>query len=486
MKKNHQELYNIAKKFEREKKYDEALKRYKELKDYNVSDFELDFNYAKLLIRTGNNVELGKEILESLEHNYLYDWVILEMGKADFKLGDLESGMEKMKDLIERDTRCMNDAIYEMVKCFITTKEYDKAERYIEMLYNDEKYKTAGAIVKARMHNSCDEFEKTKEILSKIIYTKKDQEGKALYEYGIAEIGLGNHENAVKIFKDVIKYNGGKTEEAYHYLGLSELYISDYKSAKEHLKKAMDTNIYKKYDSKLQYARILKFEGNYEESKKMLNDLLDTAVKNKALLELIFFDLHEEKYDDVADKVSQVDKLCENDDFLIGIEYLKRIKFIVKYRSNMLEKEDLKNISYCERQLVNYSKNIALEHIRNHYNENSKKEKHSLFNSDIDIEDLYEDAKEKIKNLTPNFTLVDKYYVRYDKPIGTLDGVETNILAVVTNINTKDIIAMYPTIDIKGYNRFELTKEEKPQKQMKKESAIEKFYRRYGNNINKN
>lgn len=82
-----------------------------------------------------------------------------------------------------------------------------------------------------------------------------------------------------------------------------------------------------------------------------------------------------------------------------------------------------------------------------HLDENDTKKIHSCYNENLNIDKLFEEIQLKIANLSPyKSTLVDKYTIEYGYNIGSIDNIQTNFIRVITILNTKDIITMYPIL----------------------------------------
>ena len=122
--------------------------------------------------------------------------------------------------------------------------------------------------------------------------------------------------------------------------------------------------------------------------------------------------------------------------------------------------------TYTERQLYNYSKKEALMHIDR---EHDKKEV-ALFNKDINLEDLFEEIPELLKDARLlNDDLFLKYEITYEN-IGIVNGKRVDTFLVVVTPEKQNIITMYP------HN----SRREKEDSKVKRKSAIDKFYERYG------
>lgn len=159
------------------------------------------------------------------------------------------------------------------------------------------------------------------------------------------------------------------------------------------------------------------------------------------------------------------------DDYLI----ILKIKLGLEVKTNTLEQDVLKS------QLTNYDSKLSLMHIKQHTIENDENEI-NYFDDNIDIEKIFKIASENIfssKKLT-FFSRRDNY-VFYFPNIGK-NG--ENLLRVVTNKGTNEIITMYPSNDNKDYTEFinnNLYEEYIYSKESKTKrlSQIEKFKNRF-------
>lgn len=216
-----------------------------------------------------------------------------------------------------------------------------------------------------------------------------------------------------------------------------------------------------------------------EEEKTLELGKLDPKDKSFALMQLIYLEI---KNKDYIKAYNYFEKLTDYS--CLNKNEIKEINFYLKYKLNLLTEEDKKNKGYFCNQLLNYDEEKALEHIKLHLDENNCKRKHTIYNKTLNINIVFNDIKIRIYDMTPDLsTLVDKYIIEYDYIIGSINNIETNTLKVVTFSNTKNILTMYPII--KGSKKDIINKtstyEEKDKvKQIKRESQIDKFNRKYG------
>lgn len=137
--------------------------------------------------------------------------------------------------------------------------------------------------------------------------------------------------------------------------------------------------------------------------------------------------------------------------------------------------------------IINYNREMALRHIKKHTFEVNYKEKHSLFNSDIDIENLYNDIENSINDSNKAYTdyLIDCYYFGYYN-IGKIKNKQCDYLSVITLHDSNKIISMFPITlkEIKDYHPINKVKEDyKKLSKNKKLSQIDKFNLKYNKKL---
>lgn len=97
------------------------------------------------------------------------------------------------------------------------------------------------------------------------------------------------------------------------------------------------------------------------------------------------------------------------------------------------------NLRYFTSQIVDYDDSALEEKI-----EKNQMLGRSKFKGEIDIKDVISYVKEKIENVEPSYyDLFDRYVIEYPK-VGTVDKKNTDYLMVITNLNTKEIVNIYP------------------------------------------
>ena len=248
-----------------------------------------------------------------------------------------------------------------------------------------------------------------------------------------------NYEKALNIYSNpmspsdtvnlaYILYNSGKLEEAeklYESVNITNLPIDDY------------------YEAFLKYALVETTLGKHDKSNEIIEYLLNS--NNKSL------------------KVERITYI------------LKRLKVLNDtVLGNELEEREY---SYSEKQIINYSEEEAIKHIYEHH---FLIDSFTNFNKDIDCRKLFEFASEKIKEMKPvHEEIFDRYIIDYDDIGYSIEtGEKLNQLEVITILNTKRIITMYPSKFLK-VRMFE-EDDYNSKKPIKKMSRVEWFKAKYG------
>ena len=200
--------------------------------------------------------------------------------------------------------------------------------------------------------------------------------------------------------------------------------------------------------SRLELARILLCKKEYPEAR----ENLEIARKNKklelyALSELVYLAIREEKYEEAY----ELYKMTEQENDYWTIPRKAQIERFLAYKLDKVRNIKFLSDNYFGSQLLDYSEDRAVEHIKLHLDENEEKRLHTTYLEDVDIEKLYEESKTRITSINPSrITVIDKYILDFDNPVGVMkDEEEVDAVAVVTLPNTYDILSIYPTYNSK-------------------------------------
>lgn len=237
------------------------------------------------------------------------------------------------------------------------------------------------------------------------------------------------------------EYSAEKLKRVNHFRQIETLYKNrKYEKAKEEL-----NNFLNKYPTDNlgwhYYAKILMQEGNYENALLILEtnnpeeNLMMQIDRIKCFIELGQF---EESYR----LASALVNIARNS---FTKEFLRKTIIYSLTKLQQLQLLSLTNLNYSENQILDYSKQLALQYIKktNDYNH--------LYNKEIDIEKLFEEVEPLLETsiCLPNTgTLSDTYLFGYPR-IGFSNGKDLNILKVITIHNTHNILTMQPTFQKK-------------------------------------
>lgn len=272
-----------------------------------------------------------------------------------------------------------------------------------------------------------------------IIYSNKtsnNQKIKARFLLCKLQLLVGDYNFAKKNLETLKKNNDIKNEVLLE-LSLLDYYNFNYSSSMHYLNKIpLDINNY-------YYFQILfniKIKTNdYEGALSLFNDL---NINSPHYIQIIYLEIKFKNYEKAYKHLLQLIKY--NHSNYNGVE-LQRIEYFLSHKLNIKSIFDYK--TYSINQMINYNKEQCLEHLLNHKNENEEKTIHSVFTKRINVNDLYDDIKAKLSTSKPyKFNLADKYLIDMNYTVGKVCDFKTTKLEVVTAVNTKDIITVYPNL----------------------------------------
>lgn len=216
-----------------------------------------------------------------------------------------------------------------------------------------------------------------------------------------------------------------------------------------------------KHNSLVELGKQAKLYGDFDIARYFFEEMVktDKLASIYAILELINLDLLENKLDE-AYKLLQ-----ENYTRLMNVvdnKVITNTDFYIRYKLGLLNDDDDKT-KYYRRNLIRYNQNDVINHIKRHTNSSDGKKIHSQFSENIDIYVLLYNAKKLISNINPSYsTSVDIYYVNYGEVVGNVNDEETTYLEIVTYINTKNILTIYPIskeiVNDERYNKQKVKK----------------------------
>lgn len=336
-----------------------------------------------------------------------------------------------------------SNAMLELGKIEFEQGNIDKARSYFTKLISREEDPMA-YIELAKLECTVRNYSTAKSILELVVYKDNDRKFLAQVELSQIERKFGNIDKALVYIENVLN--------------------------------SKDENSFEKMWARLELAKIKMSLGELENATLILNELLDSKIKSTVLTELIHLDIKNKNYESAYQKYNDLQKCSD----YVEDNYFRQMCLFLEHKLGIPNLKFHEKETYFVRQLLNYDENLALKHIKLHLDKQKGKASHSIYSESIDVDELYYFAKEQILNIeSTSYGISDKYTIRCNKVIGkTIENKLTDTLCVVTLSNTKDILTMYPIPAID--NELKLEESIVKTKQIKRESQIDKFNRRYG------
>lgn len=281
---------------------------------------------------------------------------------------------------------------------------------------------------------------------------------------------LCQFDECIELLKNLIE-DGDCLESAYYWLIATYLKAARLQEAQELLNSNFDAE-----NNMVNQASIHTCEKNYSRARELLEYTIENneSKRFEALFNLAFLALREEKYEEVIQTAEKVLALYNSN--------LSSNEAVALYRLIAMAKVNLgipfTGKGYYFSQIIEYSKEMAIEHIREHF-ESTRGE--GRFFPDMNLEETFEIIQNKINNMEPFHvgikTANDTYLFDFENA-GIVGNTILNKMQVITFANTKKIITFYPVSRL-SYN-YETEEDIKPKKApVKRLSQIEKFNQRY-------
>ena len=476
----------------------------------NGYDCYIIHEYGKFYQRQSNLKEARKYFnmnIENNSENMCYS--LYELAKLEKYEGNYEKAIEYLNAIINSKHYDKSHAMLELAKIYTISENYDEAEVRLNELINsefDEATKDAAFYSLIQSKINCGKTKEASILLEQIESKHEDPKIKMLI--GQLEEKKGNTVKAYEIYYDILKNSKECKISVSYELAKIEMELENYDIALTLLDSILESNnlSYNVEALEVKINCLIKM-GSYEQAKVSIKDLLNINSKseniaNYYLGKIEFYQHDYEKALSFYEKVSKNNKRTYRDmlykkicclikiknykeayntfeelkEFDLNSKYGNKYNMIEIYLKNMLnEKHNIEPKNYIENLLNDYNYQGVIKHINKHKEMDETKINHTIFNENIDLEELY---KYVILNINDdNFTsnnFNDVYTIEY-KNIGYSKTKELHYIRVVTIPNSKKIVTMYP------YDNKMLYKNKKIEKnKIKTKSRIDKFNQKYG------
>ncbi len=399
----------------------------------------------------------------------------LELSKLYKYQNDYEKALEYLYSMDEYEN--LSNSFYasyklEMADNYISLKNYVKATEIINSILNNKNYKTLfdkAYYLKAVIEYENSNYYDCNNYLLKI----KKQCNKDLLLKANVQYKFNNCSIAYKLC-NMISDNSFVADDKNVLLAKIKIKCNELESATQILKTLIESN--NEHINLNYYLGLINFKiNNFEDAKKNFNICVENNLNNSnfAELQLIFIDIKQNNIKEAYSKFKELTKLnfFTNGNFYIG-------SLLSAYLSTYYNVDfKIDNHAYSIKQILNYSEEETRKHILQHTIEMG--ENHSLYNENIDIDELIHYTKSNLNEDTYNGNnFFDEYIIGYEN-VGVSNGVVQNYIRVITIPNTDKIITVYPFSEYKIETEDKIYPEYSTKKYVKV-SQIEKFCNRYG------
>lgn len=237
------------------------------------------------------------------------------------------------------------------------------------------------------------------------------------------------------------------------------------------------------------YAEILYRKGNLEDALFIYESLYEINPQKKILLSIIYIVFDLKRYSDALNLIKKFEKLhCCGE-----VQEIFDQMRIISYTKLGMDFDFYYQEKYSIKQLISYSKDDAIDHIKTHCHGICEKNIHSIFSENINIDKLYDLVTKNIKNGKRVYCcgILERYVFKYTN-IGTTNGEKMDFLNVLVAPGTCNIISMFPCTGTdcfdKSYISYfgavsdeELDYDSSKQKVIVRTTQIDKFNEKYKN-----
>lgn len=408
----------------------EALKKAYELKENNTQTIQI--RLANLYMKKQNK-EKAMDILSKQENNMLNKNLELQKAAIYISEKEYELALKILLDINDMDLKNKNDV--------------QRKNIYIGSIYKQKK-----------------ELEKALYYYSNALIVKNEYYWHAYHDIGHIKYKLGYIDEAINILEETVKRF--KTD-----LVLESL-------IKCYLLKGNNTRVYElineikdNYVKELFLGRLNCNNQKYEEAEKIFTNMIMTNNETRyyyyAIYYLVISKFRLNKYEEVLELIDKYEKeLCYSDRY-------KREMALMRFLTNKELGNDVNPTNYSEKQVLLYSEELAINHIKNHHDTDYKISK---FNDDIDIEHLYYYIRGNLDiNKRIIYGALDKYTIDFSKDMGNDEIRNLRSVSAICLPDTNNILTMYPD----KYEQIQEEIEENTKTKVRRLSQIEKFNKRY-------
>lgn len=463
-----------------EKKLDEAFSCFKYVYDLDKNNKYSALHQMGLIKREQNDFEKAEGYFTKIirESKYPEIFSVIELCKIEEKKGNYKGAIKILESVSKLKDSHADYARIQLARLKIVDQKVDEADEILKEVTHDHgreferellHLQGRAAFEKKEYSKALAFFKMAKGVTRDKIYWINSLEEAKTYEK------MDQLEQALKVCADLEKSEYKDNPRLHMLLGDVYRKQENYKEASKEYNLALNESQLDTFKQGI-YLRqgLLKIErDNLDGAIPIFEKIVNYNTKEYqeiAYMELADIYTRKKDYNNAKQSLRKLKEIKPNPDL---VKTINRSELWINTQTK--SKFDRKDFSYIEHQMIHYSEEHALEHIRRGHTEDNT----AVFKNDSDIETIFYGISpllSKTRRMVEHAT--DCYVVDYPK-VGTVQHEDVDKLKVVCLPNTHKVITMYPYKKNMQEENLEQDFEAKPKE--KRLSQIEKFYRRYGN-----
>lgn len=427
------------------------------------------------------NTELAKYYYRRAinEHPTEYRTTFYQLARLESQDGNHEEAL-RILNLLDPE---YNETKIEKVRVLVDAREYETSQELLDSI-----------VPKSEQEKRSIDFEKAKlATLKKDIPTAKyyfmearqcqikdDEYYKVLSEEARFACNNKDYQLAIDDCEEALSANQTAHGENYLTLGIAKMAQKQFKSAITcfELAQTDPNSSYTPKASCSYYLGCIQMTlGNLEAAEKNLKaSIVPDVPPRPSIIDLLTnIYIRQGRYQEAIEMLDKAEPIIkdERDKYRINFS-----RFMVQALMGEITPEQRSlGRNYREKQIIDYKKDEAIIHIKNHHTDDSTT---SSFPETIDISALYDEILPQLTD--ENRAVVDtmdRYYIDYPNAGYTSDGELVNRIGIVVIPGTKKILTMYPDADNDRYTAAEIEQSIGNNKTIGPKSRAAEFNRKF-------
>jgi len=204
------------------------------------------------------------------------------------------------------------------------------------------------------------------------------------------------------------------------------------------------------------YKAILYLDmGDLDTAKALFEKTLSNSYYFSSMVYLVIIDILKNDIDEAKRKFDYIDKSKITKEY---DEFYNKLSILISYFLGQdITPYNAPKFIYFRDMLLGDSDSVLFEHVKDHTH---RKYNEVIFRGNIDICDIINEARYRIKGLNPIYSnIMSIYKFNFDEPVGYFDDKEVTGVSVIVPTGTDKIVTMYPTdfsskFDSEGFSKI--------------------------------